>query len=104
MHGGAVSVVVVVSVSTSLGDDGKQVTGTTYHGFHIGPLPCANDVGTGKRLKNSTRNKRRKKRQSKRERYEMLFHDSMGINLPLVMSQERPKQACMHLCLNRTRS
>ena len=97
-HAGAVDVVVIVSVYTSLGVDGKQVTSITYHGFHVGSLPCASDVGTGKRQrpsKNSKQNKQRKKRQSTKGRYEMSFDNSQEINLPLQMTQERSKKACI---------
>ena len=95
-HAGSVDVVVIVSVSTSLGVDGKQVTSITYHGFHVGSLPSASDVGSiATRQKNFKGKTHRKKRQSTKDRYGMLFDDSKRVNLPLQMTQERSKKACI---------
>ena len=37
--GGTVAVVVVVSATTSVGDDGKKVTREKYSGFYVGTFP-----------------------------------------------------------------
>ena len=101
--GGTVAVVVVVSATTSVGDDGKKVTREKYSGFYVGTLPHLIAATVAKKKKSTMlMTNKRHKQQSIKGKYEMLFDDQAVTSPNLLMNQGKKKEASMSTVVNLT--
>ena len=100
--GGTVAVVVVVSATTSVGDDGKKVTREKYSGFYVGTFPHPIAATVTKKKTTMLMTNKRHKQQSIKGKYAMLFDDQAVTSPNLLMNQGKKKEASMSTVVNLT--